>query len=141
MKLVIDANILFAALIKDSFTAELIISDELQLFAPEFLLEEFAKYENYIIEKTYRGKDDFKKFLEFLKEYITFIPQKAIAPFLETAGNFSPDPKDTVYIALALVIKSAIWSNDKKLKREQNQIEILTTKELVKNIRILKKKK
>lgn len=43
MKLVIDANILFAALFKDSLTAELILSDELQLIAPEFLLEEFAK--------------------------------------------------------------------------------------------------
>jgi len=42
VRLVLDANILFAALIKDSLTAELIIKDELQLYAPEFLLDEFA---------------------------------------------------------------------------------------------------
>ncbi len=53
LKLVIDANILFAALIKGGLTAELIISDELQLFAPEFLLEEFSKYQDIILEKTH----------------------------------------------------------------------------------------
>jgi len=30
--LVVDANILFAALIKESFTAELLLSDKLKLF-------------------------------------------------------------------------------------------------------------
>ncbi len=42
MKLVLDANILFVAFIKDTLTAELIINDKLQLYAPEFLLDEFA---------------------------------------------------------------------------------------------------
>ena len=48
MRLIIDANVLFAALIKDSSTAQLLISDKLKFFAPEFLFEEFAKYEDYI---------------------------------------------------------------------------------------------
>jgi len=52
LKLVVDANILFAALIKESFTAELLLSDKLNFFAPEFLFDEFGKYENYILEKT-----------------------------------------------------------------------------------------
>jgi len=39
MRLVIDANVLFAALIKDSSTAQLLINDKLQFFAPEFLFE------------------------------------------------------------------------------------------------------
>ena len=44
MRLIIDANILFSALIKDSSTAKLLIDDKLKLYAPEFLFEEFAKY-------------------------------------------------------------------------------------------------
>jgi len=140
MKLVVDANILFAASIKDGLTAEIFISEDLQLFAPEFLLEEFSKYQNQIIEKTHRSKEDFEKFLHLLKEYITFIPQKNITPFLEHVDSFSPDPKDSVYLALALALKSAIWSNDKKLKEKQNHVEVLSTEDLINITGILKKK-
>ena len=56
MKLVVDANVLFAALIKEGSTAELLISDKLQLFAPEFLFTEFSKYEELILKKTHRSK-------------------------------------------------------------------------------------
>ena len=66
MKLVIDANILFAALIKEGPTAELLISDKLQLFAPEFLFTEFSKYEELILKKTHRTKEEFNEFLELL---------------------------------------------------------------------------
>ena len=139
MKLIIDANILFAALIKGGLTAELIISDELKLFAPEFLLEEFFKFQNQIIEKTHRSKEDFVKFVQLLEDYITFIPQKSIIPFLEHANAFSPDPKDSVYLALALALKSAVWSNDKKLKEEQNYVEVLSTEDIINRIKFLKK--
>jgi len=141
LKLVIDANIIFAALIKGGLTAELIISNELQLFAPEFLLEEFSKYQNQILEKTHRSKENFGNFVRILKEYITFIPQKNITPFLEKANAFSPDPKDSVYLALALALKSAVWLNDKKLKKEQNHIKVLSTEDLIKKINIFKKNK
>ena len=67
MKLIVDANILFSALIKDGLTAELLISDKLQLFAPEFLLTEFSKYKDLILKKTHRNEQDFKHFLELLK--------------------------------------------------------------------------
>ena len=43
--LVVDANILFAALIRRGGTAELLLDRRLRLFAPEFLLQEFAKHE------------------------------------------------------------------------------------------------
>ena len=48
MDLVIDANILFAALIKESVTSELIFKNTLHLYAPEFLFSEFEKYKEVI---------------------------------------------------------------------------------------------
>jgi len=51
LKLVVDANILFASLIKDSLTAELLVSDKLNLYAPEFLFDEFIKYEQLYMRK------------------------------------------------------------------------------------------
>lgn len=138
MKLVIDANILFASLIKDSLTAELLLSDKLNLFAPEFLFDEFLKYEEYILKKTHRSKEDFTQYLNILKEEIEIVPQNLITPYIERAEKFSPDTKDTVYLACALAIESKIWSNDKRLKEGQKEIEVITTEELINNVRFIK---
>jgi len=134
MKLVVDANILFAALIKQGLTAELMISDKLQLFAPEFLFNEFSKYVSLILKKTNRSKDEFFQFLEILREQITVVLKEDIIPYIHKAEKSSPDPKDTIYLALALAIKSDIWSNDKKI-RKQNKIEIFSTHELFNLVR------
>ncbi len=138
MKLVVDANILFAALIKESSTAELLISDKLQPFAPEFLFTEFSKYEDLILRKAQRTKEEFYQFLEILKEQITIVPKKEIIPYMEKAERISPDPKDTVYLALAFALKSDIWSNDKKLKEKQTEINVYSTKELIEKTNLLK---
>lgn len=138
LNLVVDANILFAALIKEGYTAELMISDKIQLFAPEFLFEEFSKYEEFIEKKTNRSKGDFSQFLDLLKDIITVIPQETILPFLTQAKKFSPDKKDTLYLALALALKSAVWSNDKNLKEGQNKVKILSTGDLMNEINFLK---
>jgi predicted nucleic acid-binding protein len=38
--------------------------EELHLFAPEFLLDEFSEYKEIILEKTSRPKDDFERILD-----------------------------------------------------------------------------
>lgn len=140
MKLIVDANILFAALIKEGSTAELLISDKLQLFAPEFLFIEFAKYEELILKKTRRSPDEFKEFIEFielLKMQITIISKKDITPFIAEADKISPDPKDTIYLALALALKASVWSNDKRLKQGQDKILVLSTEEVIEKTNII----
>ncbi|MBD3255705.1 MAG: hypothetical protein GF383_11480 [Candidatus Lokiarchaeota archaeon] len=49
----------------------------------------------------------------------------------------SPDPKDIVYIALALTLKCYLWSNDKELKEIQENICILSTTEIIKRTKFL----
>ena len=48
MDLIIDANILFAALIKKDLTSDLIVYDLFRLYAPEYIFTEFEKYRGYI---------------------------------------------------------------------------------------------
>ena len=138
MKLVVDANILFAALIKEGSTAELLISDKLQLFAPEFLFTEFTKYKELILKKTHRSHEEFNQLLDILKEQIIIVPKKQIRAFIDKTEKISPDPKDTVYLALALALKSNIWSNDKRLKQGQEKITVFSTEELIEKTNILK---
>ena len=45
------------------------------------------------------------------------------------AEKISPGLKDTQYLALALKLNCAIWSNDKKLKK-QDKVKIFSTEDL-----------
>ena len=138
MKLIVDANVLFSALIKKGLTAELLVSDKLQLLAPEFLFTEFAKYKDLIIRKTHRNEEEFNQLLEILKEQISIIPKKEITAFMDEVEKISPDPKDTVYLACAIALKSNIWSNDKKLKQNQAKVTVFSTEELLKRTDLIK---
>ena len=51
MDLVIDANVLFSALIKDSFAYNLLFSDTFHIFTPEYIFTELEKHKDEILEK------------------------------------------------------------------------------------------
>lgn len=131
MDLVIDANILFSFLIKNGKNVNINLDTTMQLFCPEFLLEEFFKYRDYILTKTHRSIDDFNKLYTILTNKISPIPFQKISPFMNQAEQLSPDPKDTVYISSALSINANLWSNDKKLKDNQSIVKVFSTSDLV----------
>ena len=129
MELVVDANILFSALIKDSLTAELLFDERLKLYAPEFIVDEFMKHQGLILKKTSRTKSDFVQIMHDLKEIITVIPEEEYSENINGAKSVSPDDKDVLYFALAMKLKCAIWSNDKLLK-EQNKVKVYSTPDI-----------
>ena len=129
MDLIIDANILFAALIKDSTSIDLIFSDNIRLFAPEFLLLEFKKHKKEILKKTKRTEKEFNEIFTILENLITIIPKEDFKEFMERAKEISPDENDVPYFALALKLNVPLWSNDKKLK-EQNLVKVYSTEEI-----------
>ncbi|HLD97209.1 MAG TPA: PIN domain-containing protein [Candidatus Nanoarchaeia archaeon] len=129
MRLVVDANALFSALIKDGLTAELLFDASLSLYAPEFFVEEFIKYSKLILTKTSRTEDEFVQILHLLKEVITVVLKESYSEFEKQAEAVSPDKKDAAYFALALKLKCGIWSNDKRLK-DQKEVEVYSTAEI-----------
>ena len=131
MKLVVDANILFAILIKNGTTSEIAIDSEFELFAPQYIYEEFQKYKEFLREKTRRNNDNFDETLILLKNIVKTIPKEEIMPYMKKAQKISPDKKDTQYFALALKLNCCIWSNDKILK-QQSKIKIYDTKDMIK---------
>lgn len=134
MDLVVDANILFAALIRDGATADLLFRDDLHLYAPEYLFTEFGKYRETVLEKTHRSDEDFDHLVRVLQRRINIIPAEEIQPFMDRARKITPDPDDAQYIALALRLHADIWSNDKRLK-EQDTVEVHSTGDLLEIIR------
>ena len=60
---------------------------------------------------------------------IAIIPKDETKAFLKKAQQISPDPDDVMYFATALKLQCSIWSNDKKLK-DQNQIPVYSTHDI-----------
>ena len=134
MELVVDANILFAALIKISSTSDLIVDNSLNLISVEFIFEEFEKYKGLIKEKTQRTGNEFEKFMKIIQKRIKLFPYEEFESFMDETKKFSPDPKDTEYLALALKLNCALWSNDKKLKT-QDKVKIYSTEDLINKLK------
>jgi predicted nucleic acid-binding protein len=130
MQFVVDANILFAALIKNSLTAELLLDEFVLFYTPEFVFEEFKKHEKEVLEKTKQSPEEFEFTYQTLRSHIKVVPKEEYEDKLIEAGNISPDPNDAPYFALALKLKIPIWSNDKKI-RDQKEVKVYNTHDLM----------
>ena len=134
MELVIDANILMSALIAtEGKNYDLIFNDRIRLFSLDKLLYELEKHKAEILDKSGLSKYEFDIFLSFISSQIEFVSYSELEKFIPEAEKISPDPNDIEYFALALKMKCAIWSNDKKLK-SQDKVKIYSTNDLLKNM-------
>ncbi|MBS3163575.1 hypothetical protein J4427_02690 [Candidatus Woesearchaeota archaeon] len=133
MEFILDANILFSALIKDSHIRHFLLFSNLSFYISEFTLEEINEHIEIIKEKTGLSASEIKDILDYIIAYsnIKIIPLEDFKDYIKQAKTICPDPDDIMYFALALKLKCPIWSNDKKLKN-QNIVEIYSTKQLLK---------
>jgi len=129
---VLDTNIIFSALLKDSTVRKIILSDNFDLFVPEFLFTEIKKYEEIILKKSGLERENFELLLLLLQSHISIVPFKEYSVFLEEAEKEMEkiDLKDAPFIALALRLGIPIWSNDLHFKK-QIKIETFNTSEIL----------
>lgn len=141
MKLVVDANVLFSFFKADSTVRELIIDPELkynlELFAPNLVLEEIGRHKNEICPKFGLAPRDFDIMLSSLLLFITVVERDAFEGLAAKATEIlSPHIKDVPYCALSLWLKDrgsdiSLWSNENRLKAlERCGIRVFTTEKL-----------
>ena len=133
MKLVIDANIVLAALMKPSKTQELIYSKKLELITPDFCLKETKKYSKLIVQKSGKTKEQIELAIELIFSEIQLIPKKEYSKNKKLALQHLKDEKDWPFLALAITKNTPIWSNDKHLIN-QTIAKNYTTKQLIEKI-------
>ena len=134
MQLVLDANILFRALIGKGKVLKILFSDKINLLAPEFLFEEFENNKSEIADKGKVSVLELKEILNLLKERIQIIPSEDISSLIKLkAKDISPHSKDEAYFAVALAFNVIIWSEEKSFKK-QSEVKIYNTKDLVEAI-------
>ena len=134
MKVTIDANVLFSALIKQGITRKILFNPELGLYSPSFLFIEIDKYKPLLLKKFSGKEEEFEGLMQKIVSQIQIIPDQELKPFLYAAKSLSKDEKDWLYLACALKEDTIIWSNDKDFKK-QNKVKVFSTNELLKEFK------
>ncbi len=133
MKFVIDTNIIFSALIKDSVTRAILLISGKTFYYPETAFEEIKKYRELMASKAHLSAKEFDKLFEFLRKRINIVPEKTFRPFLLEADKEigAVDKKDVMFLALALALPNeGIWSEDRHLER-QKKVKVWKTNEMI----------
>lgn len=130
MQIVIDTNVILAMLIRPGKPIDTFFNQRLQICAPALLFSEIENNKDEAMEKTRLDTEEFELLYNILKANTAVIPEGDFLGFRELAKEICPDPKDIVFFALALYLKCPIWSNEKKLKKQEVVI-VYATHELM----------
>lgn len=133
MILVLDNNIFFSLMNPMSVNSYLFSSIRAGFSAPEFIKSELKKHKLECLLKSRLSEHEFEIRQKEVEESIKFIKVFEYEGFLEKATTLLPDPDDVDFLALALSLKGAIWSNDPHFK-QQSLVKVFTTKDLVKKL-------
>ncbi len=117
MRVVLDSNVIFSALISGKdFYLDIVRTHD--VYMPDIVLLELQKYEARVLEKTKLSPVKFRTFIRMLFEEVTVIPKFAVSDRnWHTAYEFCKDidEKDTPFVALSLELKMPLCTNDKQL--------------------------
>jgi len=131
MKLVADSNRIMAAIIRDSISREILLSDKFEFVAPEKVKEELIKYSEELIQKAHISKDDFSLLLAFIFNEIQIIPSEEIERYNKEVKGLIKDSGDIPFLSCALATKAdGIWTEDEDFF-QQKKIKIFRTKDLL----------
>jgi len=139
MKVVIDTNIVFSALISSSSTIpDIIIApfNNFEFYTSEYLFEELENHKNKLQKASKLTEEEINKAKTKLFKYIRIISLEIIPQEIwqEAEGlTFDIDPDDITFVALSIFLDAYLWTGDKvlynKLKNKGFD-KILLTSEL-----------
>jgi predicted nucleic acid-binding protein len=133
MRLVLDSNRLFAALIRDSAARKIILNPNIEFIAPDFILHEVKNHKMELVKKSRLTENDFDILFESVFENITIVPSEEIKPCYKRANEIMEniDPDDAVFLALSLCISNdGIWTADMHFE-QQDVVKVWKTDELM----------
>jgi len=133
MNVVVDSNILFSALIRDSKTREILLESDNEFFFPSYVFYETEKHKKELLAKSCMDEKEFLKLFEIILSKISIINEKELQKHKNESIILTKniDVNDSLFVASCLAIsKSILWSDDKKLKNVK-KIKVLNTSEIV----------
>lgn len=129
MKVVADTNELFSFFNRRSLARSLALSDDLEVFAPVYALEELEDHKEKILQVFSLRAEQYLVILRLLRTVIVFVELEEYEDRMKEAGAISPDPDDADFFALALKLSCPLWSEDRRLAG-QGRVRLIATNEL-----------
>ena len=133
MNIIIDSNVLFSALIKDSKTRRTILEYDNCFLFPSFIFTETQRHKGELLAKSKMTKEEFDRLFQLILKKVIIVPNEALTSQKRAALEIVKDIdiNDALFVACALAYPdSVIWSDDKKLKN-QTKVKVLDTREIV----------
>jgi predicted nucleic acid-binding protein len=118
--IVVDANILFAALISNNRKTRLILANhQYKFYAPKYLFVELFEHKETILQKAHISEAEVYELLDNILQNIHFVGNDFISTTLYWQAYRlckDADEDDTPFVALALALKAKYWTRDETLK-------------------------
>ena len=139
MKIVVDTNIVFSALISSSTTIpDIIIApfSNLRFYTSEYLFEELENHKGKLQKASKLTEKEINKAKTELFKYISIISLEIIPQEIwqeAEALTFDVDPDDISFVALSIFLDTYLWTGDKTLYnnlKNKGFNKILLTSEL-----------
>lgn len=140
MRIVVDTNIVFSAIINGSGKIGDILfnsPNSFNFYSPEFMIDEISKYEPKLIKASKLPLQKFQESKQRVLSQIDLISEEVILQKnWEYAHQIMKDVDiyDTPFVALTLELNALLWTGDKKLINGINQLELdfcKTTEEIL----------
>lgn len=119
-KIVLDTNLLFAALLsRNADFRDTIFNPDYRFFTAKYLIVEIFKHKERIVKYSKASEEEIYAYLHEVLSRIEFINEDLI-----TTQNYvqafwlckDVDENDTAFVALSLQLKAEIWTSDEELK-------------------------
>jgi len=133
MRIIVDTNIIFSALIKQGKTRTILTNPVIEFFIIEFAIKEIRKYKTLVTDKSGLTDEEFEIMLSLLMGNIKVIDKKQTKEKIAESKQLieETDPKDVPILACALAIPNdGLWTEDKHLKK-QDKAKIYNTQEMI----------
>jgi predicted nucleic acid-binding protein len=130
--IVVDANILFSALLKDGTTRRLLLHGGLDLHTPGHIWDEFARNRDFLVKKSGATRASFDLLVDALRDRIADVPLPLVQARMDEAqSHLAPkDRLDAPYVAACLALGAMLWTRDKRLKARA-PVRVVTTEDVV----------